>query len=106
VRPLVPAVARRARLELTLSSSARRFAIVLFSNQGLKLENRINYFKRKVPLVARALDVPLRAFAAFDYNEFRKPAPAMWLAFEDKFNGGVSIGASCCAPSTTPPCSS
>ncbi|TNY24593.1 polynucleotide kinase 3 phosphatase-domain-containing protein [Rhodotorula diobovata] len=67
------------------------FAIVLFSNQGLKLDNRINYFKRKMPLVARALDIPLRAFAAFDYNEFRKPAPGMWLAFEERFNGGVPV---------------
>ncbi|KPV76179.1 uncharacterized protein RHOBADRAFT_42507 [Rhodotorula graminis WP1] len=68
------------------------FAIVLFTNQALT-DTRLNWFKRKIPAVARALDVPLRVFAAFDHNEFRKPAPAMWLAFETKFNGGLSIGA-------------
>lgn len=85
---------RRGLTPLSPAPLPRRFAIVLFSNQGLKLDNRINYFKRKMPLVARALDIPLRAFAAFDYNEFRKPAPGMWLAFEERFNGAVPVGAS------------
>ncbi|GAA6052022.1 hypothetical protein JCM3770_002325 [Rhodotorula araucariae] len=67
------------------------FSIVIISNQGLKLDSRINYFKRKMPVIARALDIPLRTFAAFDYNEFRKPSPGMWHAFVDSFNGGTAI---------------
>ncbi|GAA5911409.1 hypothetical protein JCM8208_005050 [Rhodotorula glutinis] len=66
------------------------FAIVLFTNQGL-VPKRLEWFKRKIPVVARALDIPLRVFAAYDHNEYRKPAPAMWLVFERKFNGGVPI---------------
>ncbi|GAA5840763.1 hypothetical protein JCM9279_001214 [Rhodotorula babjevae] len=66
------------------------FAIVLFSNQGIATA-KVGWFKRKIPVVARALEIPLRVFAAFDHNEYRKPAPAMWLAFESRFNGGVPI---------------
>ncbi|GJN87618.1 hypothetical protein Rhopal_000573-T1 [Rhodotorula paludigena] len=64
------------------------YAIVLFSNQGVNAV-KLSHFRKKLPLLANALEIPFRAFAAFDFNEFRKPAPGMWDAFVHQCNGGV-----------------
>ena len=68
-----------------------RYAIALISNQagGPKLATD---FVNKLPSICRKIDIPLRAFAAFDFNEYRKGSPAIWYAFEVLFNEGIAIG--------------
>lgn len=45
-----------------------------------------------MPLMCRALDVPVRVFAAWGHDEYRKSSTGMWDVFVDRFNGGVPIG--------------
>ena len=68
-----------------------RYAIALISNQagGPKLATD---FVNKLPSICRKIDRPLRAFAAFDFNEYRKGSPAIWYAFEALFNEGIAVG--------------
>jgi len=68
-----------------------RYAIVLISNQagGAKLAED---FVNKLPSICRGIDVPLRAFAALDFNEYRKGSPGIWEKFIRDFNGSIEIG--------------
>ncbi|TNY24578.1 putative DNA 3'-phosphatase Tpp1 [Rhodotorula diobovata] len=67
------------------------YSLLLISNQASSVPSLASDFRKKLPFVARKIGVPLRAFACFDFDEFRKPAPGMWHAFAERFNGGASI---------------
>ncbi|EPQ31959.1 uncharacterized protein PFL1_00158 [Pseudozyma flocculosa PF-1] len=69
------------------------YAIVVVSNQkqtqysgSVKLET----WRKKVVHVARALDVPLRIFAALADDQYRKPRLGIWTELQERFNGGLA----------------
>ncbi|GAA5975452.1 hypothetical protein JCM10908_005167 [Rhodotorula pacifica] len=66
------------------------FAIVLISNQAGNSSAQTK-FKNKMPLICRVLDIPVRVFAAWGYDEYRKSSTGMWDAFVRDFNGGVPV---------------
>lgn len=51
-------------------------------------------FERKLAHIGRVLGVPFRAYAAYGYDEFRKPSHGIWLKFVKDFNDGLEIGTS------------
>ncbi|POY76877.1 hypothetical protein BMF94_0129 [Rhodotorula taiwanensis] len=69
---------------------AAGFAIVWISNQAGNSSAQTK-FRNKMPLMCRALDVPVRVFAAWGHDEYRKSSTGMWDVFVDRFNGGVPI---------------
>lgn len=50
-------------------------------------------FIDKMPEIALNLKVPFHAFAAFERDEYRKPATGMWDSYVADFNEGVPVGA-------------
>ncbi|GAA6011052.1 hypothetical protein JCM11491_005920 [Sporobolomyces phaffii] len=72
------------------AAHADGFSIVLISNQAGP-PGQQKHFRNKLPLLSRHLKVPLHAFAALDYNIYRKPGTAMWDVFSRDYNGGVQI---------------
>ncbi|GAA5835725.1 hypothetical protein JCM11251_007409 [Rhodosporidiobolus azoricus] len=69
---------------------AAGFSVVLISNQAGNTKQQ-EKFKKKMPLLCRQLNVPLRVFAAFDYDHFRKSATGMWDAYVQEFNDGIEV---------------
>lgn len=47
-----------------------------------------------MPLLCGKLDIPVRVFAAWGYDEYRKSSTGMWDAFVERFNGEVAVGES------------
>ncbi|GAA5869573.1 hypothetical protein JCM3774_005483 [Rhodotorula dairenensis] len=66
------------------------YAIVWISNQAGNASAQTK-FRNKMPLTCRVLDVPVRVFAAWGYDEYRKSSTGMWDAFVQHFNGGVAV---------------
>ncbi|KAN0066529.1 DNA kinase/phosphatase Pnk1 [Thecaphora frezii] len=69
------------------------FAIVVVSNQKQTPYSgkvRLETWRKKVAHVARALDVPLRIFAALAADSYRKPCLGIWEELCERFNGGVA----------------
>ena len=56
--------------------------------------NQQKQFMDKIPLIGAKLDVPFHLFAAFGWDEFRKPAPGMWNVYVEDYNEGIAVGAS------------
>lgn len=56
-------------------------------------KNRLEDFKERVGYILRDLNLPVRLLASTQYDPFRFPAPAAWLEFEKRWNGGKVIGA-------------
>lgn len=74
-------------------TSTLSYAIVFISNQAGQPKNKAN-FQKKIPLIAKSLhggQVPFHCFAAFEFDEFRKPATGMWDAYVSKFSTGIDI---------------
>lgn len=70
------------------------YAIVWISNQAGNASAQTK-FKNKMPLMCRGLaDVPVRVFAAWGHDEYRKSSTGMWDAFVQHFNGGLAVGES------------
>ncbi|KAM0754682.1 PNK3P-domain-containing protein [Meredithblackwellia eburnea MCA 4105] len=67
------------------------YAIVFISNQaGPNAQQQA--FKDKMPLFASNIStVPFHAFAALDYDKYRKPATGAWEIYVEKFNGGIPV---------------
>ncbi|KAI0713316.1 PNK3P-domain-containing protein [Earliella scabrosa] len=62
------------------------YSIVIITNQALRTTALINDWKKKIPLIAAALeDVPFRIFAATEKDGYRKPIPGMWYELERIF---------------------
>ncbi|GAA5835792.1 hypothetical protein JCM11251_007427 [Rhodosporidiobolus azoricus] len=59
------------------------YAILLISNQASHMPKLSADFKRKLPVVCRKLNVPLHAFAAWEFDEHRKSATGMWDTYEE-----------------------
>ncbi|GAA6020040.1 hypothetical protein JCM8202_004964 [Rhodotorula sphaerocarpa] len=66
------------------------FAVVFISNQAGQ-PGAQNKFKAKMPLLCGKLDIPVRVFAAWGYDEYRKSSTGMWDAFVERFNGEVAV---------------
>ncbi|KAG2020586.1 polynucleotide kinase 3'-phosphatase [Coprinopsis cinerea AmutBmut pab1-1] len=67
------------------------FSIVFISNQAIKPLPLKNW-KEKVKLIANALGIPFRIFAANTKDQYRKPMPGMWDELEAIFaKDGVTI---------------
>ncbi|EMD34476.1 hypothetical protein CERSUDRAFT_67454 [Gelatoporia subvermispora B] len=67
------------------------YSIVIITNQALRSAALVDW-KKKVPLVAAAVNVPFRLFAATARDGFRKPMPGMWYELERIFaQDGVTI---------------
>ncbi|ORY88717.1 polynucleotide kinase 3 phosphatase-domain-containing protein [Leucosporidium creatinivorum] len=66
------------------------YSLVLISNQAGKPKQQEAFF-RKIPLLGAALDLPLQAFAALGYDQYRKPGTGMWDLFVEDFNEGVEV---------------
>jgi bifunctional polynucleotide phosphatase/kinase len=47
-----------------------------------------------MPLLCKAIGVPLHVFAAFQYDQYRKSGTGSWDAYVEQFNGGIEVGAS------------
>ncbi|GAA5879365.1 hypothetical protein JCM3774_003805 [Rhodotorula dairenensis] len=56
------------------------YSLVLISNQASANPKLASDFRRKMPYICRKLGVPLHAYACWDFDEYRKPAPGMWQA--------------------------
>ncbi|GAA5904485.1 hypothetical protein JCM6882_008921 [Rhodosporidiobolus microsporus] len=54
------------------------YSILLISNQASPVPKLATDFRRKLPVVCRKLNVPLHAFAAWEFDEHRKSATGMW----------------------------
>ncbi|GAA5852586.1 hypothetical protein JCM8547_002553 [Rhodosporidiobolus lusitaniae] len=68
------------------------FSILLISNQASPTSKLSLDFARKLPVICRKLNVPLRAFAAFEFDEYRKPAGGMWEGYlGSREDGGRGI---------------
>ncbi|POY76763.1 hypothetical protein BMF94_0012 [Rhodotorula taiwanensis] len=68
------------------------YSLVLISNQASPNPKLATDFTRKLPFVSRKIGVPLNAFACWDFDEFRKPAPGMWDAVcELAARGGYDV---------------
>ncbi|GAA6027869.1 hypothetical protein JCM8097_001757 [Rhodosporidiobolus ruineniae] len=67
------------------------FAILLISNQASPTSKLSSDFHRKLPVICRKLNIPLHAFAAFEFDQYRKSATGMWDAFVELFNGGIAV---------------
>ncbi|GAA5969913.1 hypothetical protein JCM11641_008083 [Rhodosporidiobolus odoratus] len=67
------------------------YAILFLSNQASPTPKLSRDFQIKLPVVCRKLNVPLRAFAAWEFDGYRKSATGMWDAFVQGFNGGVKV---------------
>lgn len=71
---------------------ASRFSIVFISNQAGQPHVQ-QAFVKKLGLIGTALaGIPFRAFAAFDYDQFRKPCIGIWHKFVKEFNDGIEVG--------------
>ncbi|GAA6027946.1 hypothetical protein JCM8097_001795 [Rhodosporidiobolus ruineniae] len=82
---ILPEVPRKLR-----EAHQAGFSIVLITNQGGNNATQ-QKFKRKMPLLCRTLNIPLRVFAAFKYDQYRKSATGMWDAYAEQFNDGIAI---------------
>lgn len=69
------------------------YAIVFISNQAGAPKQQ-QKFKDKVPLIGETLKVPFHLFAAFERDQFRKPAPGMWDLYVEDYNEGIAVGES------------
>ncbi|GAA5976293.1 hypothetical protein JCM10908_005444 [Rhodotorula pacifica] len=58
------------------------YSIVLISNQASSNPKLASDFRQKIPYICRKIGVPLHVYACWDFDEYRKPAPGMWRAFE------------------------
>ncbi|BGP46903.1 DNA kinase/phosphatase Pnk1 [Rhodotorula kratochvilovae] len=63
------------------------YAVILISNQASPMPNLAADFRKKIPFVCRKIGVPLRVFACWEFDEYRKPAAGMWEALTGRFNG-------------------
>lgn len=73
------------------SQSSRRYTILLISNQASDNPKLAQDFQRKLPAVCRQLNIPLHAFAAFEFDQNRKSATGIWDSFVRDHNGGVDV---------------
>ncbi|GJN87580.1 hypothetical protein Rhopal_000534-T1 [Rhodotorula paludigena] len=67
------------------------YSLILISNQASPMPRLAADFRKKLPHVCRKINVPLRVFACWEFDEYRKPAPAMWTALLQRFNGDVAV---------------
>lgn len=79
-----------AQLTFLLGPTYYSYAIVFISNQAGKGKQQDAMF-RKIPILGAALNIPLHAFAALGYDQFRKPGTGMWDLFVEQFNEGVEV---------------
>lgn len=74
-------------------------SIVIITNQKQSPDGRnadrpkpkLVTWKKKVGHIARAINVPLRVFAALSDDTFRKPMLGSWLEYCEHWNGGLRI---------------
>ncbi|GAA5821940.1 hypothetical protein JCM3770_002928, partial [Rhodotorula araucariae] len=67
------------------------YAVILISNQASPLPRLAADFRKKIPFVCRKIGIPLRVFACWEFDEYRKPATGMWEALTARFNGGLAV---------------
>lgn len=69
------------------------YKLLIISNQnGIEAKKvTVQQFQAKIESAISKLGVPVQVLAAPRSTATRKPAPGMWIAFEQLYNGGVAV---------------